>query len=157
MKIPFVPPKTNIENIFTVLSGIMPMVLVPWLLIQLINLQNFIFIKSIIINGNYIYTILLKLSASAWTIILILLICIRISPKIIKSIFNIDNVYDDEAKSNFFKFANLAVNTAITGGASSIIISAIIGVRIEGDILVLEPDKEMRSTILAFVIGILTF
>lgn len=157
MKIPFVPPKTNIENIFTVLSGIMPMVLVPWLLIQLINLQNFIFIKSIIINGNYIYTILLKLSASVWTIILILLISIRMSPKIIKSIFNIDNVYDDEAKSNFFKFANLAVNTAITGGVSSIIISAIIGVRIEGDILVLEPDKEMRSTILAFVIGILTF
>ena len=157
MKIPFVPPKTNIENIFTVLSGIMPMVLVPWLLIQLINLQNFIFIKSIIINGNYIYTILLKLSASAWIIILILLISIRISPKIIKSILNIDNVYDDEAKSNFFKFANLAVNTAITGGASSIIISAIVGIHIEGDILVLEPDKEIRSTILAFVIGILTF
>ena len=77
MKIPFVPPKTNIEKIFTVLSGIIPTVFVPWLFIQLINLQNSIFIKPIIINVKYIFTILLKLSVSAWAAILILLIFIQ--------------------------------------------------------------------------------
>ena len=157
MKIPFVPPKTNIEKIFTVLSGIIPTVFVPWLFIQLINLQNSIFIKPIIINVKYIFTILLKLSVSAWAAILILLIFIKVSPRITKSIFNIDNIYDDEAKYNFFKFANLAVNTAITGVVSSIIISAIFGIHIEGGILVLEPDKNILATFLSIIAGSLTF
>ena len=157
MKIPFVPPNTNIEKIFTVLSGIIPTVFVPWLFIQLINLQNFIFIKPIIININYIFTILLKLSVSVWAAILILLIFIKVSPRITKSIFNIDNIYDDEAKYNFFKFANLAVNTAITGVVSSIIISVIFGIHIEGGILVLKPDKDILATFLSIIAGSLTF
>jgi len=99
----------------------------------------------------------LKFCISIEAVVLILRRSVKLSPKITKSIFNIDSIYDDEAKDNFFKFANLAVNTVITGGLSTIIISAIFGIHIEGDILVLEPDKDIRATFLAIIAGSLTF
>lgn len=156
MRIPFAAPKKNINKLFLIFIFLL---FILWFFIQidLINIRNFIFGELLISNGSRILIMSLKFCISIEAVILILRRSVKLSPKITKSIFNIDSIYDDEAKNNFFKFANLAVNTVITGGLSTIIISAIVGTRIEGDILVLEPDKDIRATFLAIIAGSLTF
>lgn len=156
MRIPFASPKKNINKLFLIFIFLL---FILWFFIQidLINLRNFIFGELLISNGSRILIMSLKFCISIEAVVLILRRSVKLSPKITKSIFNIDSIHDDEAKYNFFKFANLAVNTVITGGLSTIIISAIFGIHIEGDILVLEPDKDIRATFLAIIAGSLTF
>lgn len=143
-----------------VFSALLPLLVIVFCSLWMI-FNNIDLLKMAPNVFSRLVTILLKISISILIIRNLYKFLNKYSKEIIGFIFG-ENYKDKENKkykeeTQFMEFVEKSVVQTLTGVGAAFIISGISGLRLGNNYFTFEPDKDMRTTFLALIVGSLTF